>query len=77
MWKAAANIRGEREPGDDFKHTTFFHFSEKRNILDMRIERNGSEQFHEYIVRGNFKEAKVPDGNCKNNSYGFRAEPYR
>ena len=69
LWKVATSIRHEREGGEEFSGTTFFHLSvdpqKGHNIREIEILREGSGQFHEYVAKGNFMEKKVLDEKCK------------
>lgn len=44
-----------------------FSMSEKENVRSVNVSENGSEQFHEYIVRCNNLEGKAVDSTCKSN----------
>jgi prophage tail gpP-like protein len=55
LWKAAVNIRDEG-----------FLLNESSNIRNIRTTENGAEQFHEYVARAAFREARITDDTCKN-----------
>jgi prophage tail gpP-like protein len=56
LWKVAVK---ERDEG--------FSLGEGSNIRNIQATENGAEQFHEYIARASFKEARIIDNTCKNN----------
>jgi prophage tail gpP-like protein len=57
LWKVAAGIR--REP---------FNITEGINIKNAKWKENGSEQFHEYIVKGGWNDSvRIIDNTCPGN----------
>ena len=56
LWRVATGIRDEG-----------FFLSEGQNIRDIQSTQNGAEQFHEYLVRASWKEAREIDNTCRNN----------
>ena len=54
IWKAAGTARSEG-----------FHVTEGGNVRTVEWRQNGAEQFHEYVVRGAFAEARVFDPECR------------
>jgi prophage tail gpP-like protein len=56
LWRVAVN---ERKEG--------FSLTEGSNIRDIQATENGAEQFHEYVARGSFMEARITDDTCTNN----------
>jgi prophage tail gpP-like protein len=55
LWKAAIAPRDEG-----------FFLNEGSNIRSIQSTENGSEQFHEYVARASFKEARITDNTCRN-----------
>ena len=55
IWKVAKSVRREK-----------FILTEGQNIRDIQYTQNGAEQFNEYIIRANGKEANQTDSTCKN-----------
>jgi len=51
---------------DGIIHEGFF-IEEGRNIREIQTTQNGAEQFHEYVIKAAYKEAKQIDNTCKNN----------
>lgn len=56
LWKVAVNTRT----------TEKFSLTEGANIRSIQATENGAEQFHEYIARASFKEAREEDPTCPN-----------
>ena len=55
LWKAAVGVRDEG-----------FFLVEGQNIRDIQSTQNGAEQFHEYVIRAFWKEARQLDHTCRN-----------
>ena len=56
LWQVAAGVRREG-----------FALEEGLNIREIEYTQNGAEQFHEYIVRAFWREAREIDHTCRNN----------
>jgi prophage tail gpP-like protein len=56
LWRVAVGIRDEG-----------FSLSEGSNIRNIQTTENGAEQFHEYVARASFREARIIDNTCRNN----------
>jgi len=56
LWRVATGIRDEG-----------FFLTEGQNIRDIQCTQNGAEQYHEYLVRASWKEAREIDHTCRNN----------
>jgi len=69
LWKVASSTRHEGKDNEKFGKKTFFRLSarqgEANNIREIEMVRDGSQQFYEYYVRGNFKESRITDDDCK------------
>jgi prophage tail gpP-like protein len=56
LWRVAVK---ERDEG--------FMLDEDSNIRNIQTTENGAEQFHEYVAKGSFREARITDDTCTNN----------
>jgi len=55
IWRPSRTLRNEG-----------FRIEEGAGVRSVEIRENGAEQFHEYVVVGNFKKAVIRDDTCRN-----------